>query len=203
MRVPFRSWIGAAGAPCCQRAGQSRRLPNPDSLLIDTVGWMDGQRIVIFGQRRGELSRGFVQSIDGGPPRVFTPPGLGVYSPWWWALPVSTDGRVAARNQKGEVGIFFLDGRPSVPIPGLRENEVPVQWTSDGLSLLVTSGTGAPRVVDRIDLGTGRRTRVLEITAREKAGLRLSIVAVSPDAKYYVHSYSRLLSDLYVVEGLK
>jgi dipeptidyl aminopeptidase/acylaminoacyl peptidase len=182
--------------------GQSRRLPNPDNLLIDTLAWMDSQRIVMLGQRRGELSRAFVQSVDGGPPRPFTPPGMGVSSPWW-ALPVSSDGRIIARNEHGDVSIFFVDGRSPVPISGIRENEVPIQWTSDGLGLLVTSGTGAPRVVDRIDLGTGRRTRVLEITAREKAGLRLSIVAVSPDAKYYVHSYSRLLSDLYVVEGLK
>jgi len=28
-------------------------------------------------------------------------------------------------------------------------------------------------------------------------------VAISRDAKYYIHSYSRLLSDLLVVNGLK
>jgi hypothetical protein len=35
------------------------------------------------------------------------------------------------------------------------------------------------------------------------AGLRLSVFGISRDAKYYVHSYARLLSELYVVEGLK
>jgi hypothetical protein len=31
----------------------------------------------------------------------------------------------------------------------------------------------------------------------------LSVFAISRDAKYYVHSYSRLLSDLFLVTGLK
>ena len=41
------------------------------------------------------------------------------------------------------------------------------------------------------------------IRAHDPAGLRQSIFAISRDAKYYVHSYSRLLSDLVVVNGLK
>jgi hypothetical protein len=32
---------------------------------------------------------------------------------------------------------------------------------------------------------------------------RLSVFGISRDAKYYVHTYARLLSDLDVVEGLK
>jgi hypothetical protein len=37
------------------------------------------------------------------------------------------------------------------------------------------------------------------------AGLRLTLLALSPDGdgRYHVHSYSRLLSSLYVVEGLR
>jgi hypothetical protein len=37
----------------------------------------------------------------------------------------------------------------------------------------------------------------------DPAGLRLSVFGISRDAKYYVHTYARLLSDLYVVDGLK
>lgn len=39
--------------------------------------------------------------------------------------------------------------------------------------------------------------------SRSRAGLRLSVFGISRDAKYYVHTYARLLSDLYVVEELK
>jgi len=37
----------------------------------------------------------------------------------------------------------------------------------------------------------------------DAAGLRLSVFGISRDAKHYVHTYARLLSDLYVVDGLK
>jgi hypothetical protein len=118
-------------------------------------------------------------------------------------LPITPDGRTIAQNLQGELGIYYVDGRPPTRITGLGPEDVPIEWTADRRGIYVTSGNGAPRIVDRVDLATGRRTRVLEVMAREKAGLRLSILEISPDAKYYVHTYARLLSDLFVVEGLK
>jgi hypothetical protein len=53
------------------------------------------------------------------------------------------------------------------------------------------------------DLASGRRTPALTIRAHDAAGLRLTAFAVSHDAKYYVHTYARMLSDLYVIDGLK
>ncbi len=54
-----------------------------------------------------------------------------------------------------------------------------------------------------LGLASGQRTPVATIRAHDPAGLRLSIFGISRDAKYYVHTYAGLLSDLYVVEGLK
>jgi hypothetical protein len=53
------------------------------------------------------------------------------------------------------------------------------------------------------DLSTGKRTPATTIRAHDPAGLRQSMFKISRDAKYYVHSYSRLLSGLLVVNGLK
>jgi WD40 repeat protein len=181
--------------------GQSRRLPNPDTLLYDALGWSTEREVILFGQKPGMPPRGYRQSIDGGPPKAFTPPG--VTAARWWVLPIAANGRVTAQNVTGEIGIYHVDGRPPTPLSGLAPGELPIQWTADGRGLYVTHGSGAPRIVERLDLDTGRRTRVLEVMAREKAGLRLSIIAVTPDARYWVHSYARLLSDLFVVEGLK
>ena len=77
-----------------------------------------------------------------------------------------------------------------------------MQWLADGQGLLVAR-PGSPWIIERLDLSSGQRTPALEIRAREAAGLRLSIVAVSPDGRHYVHSYSRLLSQLFLVEGLR
>jgi hypothetical protein len=54
-----------------------------------------------------------------------------------------------------------------------------------------------------LDRETGRLQPVREVEARETSGLRSTILASTPDAKYLVHSYSRLLVDLYLAEGLK
>jgi hypothetical protein len=82
-------------------------------------------------------------------------------------------------------------------------HEVPVQWLADGKGMLVAHGNGSPWNLDRLDFATGRRTSALQIRVREAAGLRLSMFAMSRDGRHYVHSYSRLLTDLFVVEGLK
>lgn len=81
--------------------------------------------------------------------------------------------------------------------------DVVVQWSSDGRGLLVGHRDGLPWVVERLDLVSGRRTPAVTIRAHDAAGLRLSVFGISRDAKYYVHTYARLLSDLYVVDGLK
>ena len=78
-----------------------------------------------------------------------------------------------------------------------------MQWSPDGRLLLVAHRDGLPWVVGRLDLASGRRTPAASIRAHDSAGLRLSVFGISQDAKYHVHTYARLLSDLYVVEGLK
>jgi hypothetical protein len=183
--------------------GESRRLPNPDGLLYDAAGWLNNREVILFGQKPGTAARGYRQSIEGGPPKPFTPDGMAVTPSSWWVLPISPDGRVVAQTADGQPGIYDVNGGPPTPLTVLAPNDTPIEWTPDGKSLYVSSGDGVPRVVDRLDLATGRRTRVLEVNAREKAGLRLSVLALSPDARYYVHTYARLLSDLFVVEGLK
>ena len=98
--------------------------------------------------------------------------------------------------------IYRIDGAAPEPIAGLAAGDVPAQWTLDGRGLLVAHGEGLPWVVERLDLSTGKRTPATTIRAHDPAGLRQSMFAISRDAKYYVHSYSRLLSDLLVVNGL-
>ena len=185
-------------------AGQTRTLPNPEKLLFDTVAWLpDSRRIVMFGQQQGQLSRVYIQDIDAGPPRPFTPEGVGVRSVRWWTMPVSPDGtRVIGMGADGQVTIFHLSDGTSSRVPGLRGDEFVVQWLKDG-NLLVTRAGRLPWLIERLNASTGQRTTALEIGPRESAGLRLSVLAISTDGRHYVHSYSRLLSDLFLVEGLR
>ena len=184
--------------------GESRMLPNPDQIVYNLVGWQDATRVVGFGQKSGERSRGYVQDINGGPPRPFTPEGVTATLVRWWALPIAPDGkRVVGADEHATPMIYSIDGAAPAPIPELAAGDVPVQWTPDGRGLIVAHGEGLPWVVERLDLSTGTRTPATTIRAHDPAGLRQSMLAISRDAKYYVHSYSRLLSDLLVVNGLK
>ena len=184
--------------------GASRTLPNPEQIVYNLVGWQNATHVVGFGQKSGGRSRGYVQDISGGPPRAFTPEGMTATVVRWWQLPVAPDGtRVVGADEHGTPVIYRIDGSAAEPIAGLAAGDVPVQWTPDGRGLIVAHGEGLPWVVERLDLSTGTRTPATTIRAHDPAGLRLSIFAISRDARYYVHSYSRLLSNLVVVNGLK
>jgi Tol biopolymer transport system component len=178
-------------------------LPNPDRIVYNLAGWQDATHVIAFGQKSGERSRGYVQDINDGPPRAFTPEGMIAALVRWWALPISPDGtRVVGADEHGTPVIYRIDGSAAQPIAGIAAGDVPVQWTPDGRGLIVAHGDGLPWVVERLDLSTGTRTPATTIRAHDPAGLRQSMVAITRDAKYYVHSYSRLLSDLLVVNGL-
>jgi WD40 repeat protein len=184
--------------------GTSRELPDPDKILFGVTGWLDNAHVIGFGQKAGDHSQGFVQDVNGGLPRRFTPEGANVTSTRWWTLPVSPDGtRVVGADEQDRTMIYRVSGGAPEPVHNLNADDIVVQWTPDGRGLLVAHGDGLPWVVERLDLASGQRTPAVTIRAHDPAGLRLSVIAVSRDAKFWVHTYSRLLSDLYVVEGLK
>jgi hypothetical protein len=184
--------------------GTSRELPDPEKILFTVVGWLDNTHVIGFGQKTGDHSQGFVQDVNGGPPHRFTPEGAAVNSTRWWTLPVSPDGtRVVGVDEQARTMIYRVSGGAPEPVQNLNAEDIVVQWTPDGRGLLVAHGNGLPWIVERLDLASGQRTPAVTIRAHDPAGLRLSIIGVSQNAKYWVHTYSRLLSDLYVVEGLK
>jgi AraC-like DNA-binding protein len=73
--------------PTCP--GESRTLPDPEGIVFNNAGWLDASRVIGFGQKIGERSQGYIQDINGGPPRRFTPEGATVKVPTWWSPPIS------------------------------------------------------------------------------------------------------------------
>jgi len=97
-----------------------------------------------------------------------------------------------------------VEGGAPIPIPGLEEGEVPVQWTADRRSLYVYRPAQAPARVFLLDLSSGRRTLWKELMPFDRAGASSVLnIAIAPDGKSYAYDYGQVLSDLYLVEGLK
>ena len=206
---PDASWVVAFTGDAPPRIllhptgpGESREVPNEHSILFDSIGWLpDGERLVAFGAAPTERSRGWVIDIDGGAARAFSEEGPSVV----WAAPVvSPDGsRVIGQDAGGRPKIYSLDGGPPQSISGMAEDERVLQWAEGGKALFVGLRVGAAWQVRRLHLETGSETPWAEITPREVAGLRLSWVYLTPNGRFWAHSSSRLLSDLYVVEGIR
>jgi dipeptidyl aminopeptidase/acylaminoacyl peptidase len=179
-------------------------LPNPENIVFNKGGWLDANRIIAFGQKAGERSQGYIQDINSGPPRRFTPEGAELSVATWWTLPISPDGtRVIVTDDQGSAVIYPIAGGPPTPVQHLKSGDVVVQWSADGRGLLVAHREGLPWLVERMDLVSGQRTPAVTIRPHDAAGLRLSFFGISRDGKYYFHNYARLMSDLFVVEGLK
>jgi serine/threonine protein kinase len=183
-------------------AGESREVPNIRHILIDSIGWLPGgNELVAFGSTPAERSRGWLINVDDGSVRPFTEEGVSVV----WAPPViSPDGtRVVGQNVENRWRIYPVDGGPSGAIPGVTEDDRVLQWADDGRELFVGRRAGPAWQIRRVDLASGDETPWTEITPKENAGLRLSGVYLTPNGRFWAHYYSRLLTDLYVAEGVQ
>jgi hypothetical protein len=162
----------------------------------------DGRSILFAGSEPGHGVRLWVQSVEGGKPRPITPEGVTAALP---GFTVSPDGKfVAAIGPERKAMLFPLDGSSPRPLPGLEPGEYPLRFTPDGRTLYVWRRGDVPVRVFRLDVETGRRELWKELLPADPAGVeRISNVLVTPDGKGYAYCYARLLSDLFVVEGLR
>jgi len=164
--------------------------------------WLpDNKSLLIAGSAPNQGTRLYLQSVDGGAPRAVTTEGINTAFPGY---AISPDGRFVAVVGPDHRGLMFpiAGGSPS-PIPGLADGEYPLRFTPDGRTLYVWK-RDVPAHVYAIDVASGRRELWKDLMPLDPAGIeRISNVVVTPDGKSYAYTYSRQLSDLFVVEGLK
>ncbi len=143
-----------------------------------------------------------VQSLDGGKARAITPEGIAVGLP---GFAVTSDGKgVAAIGPDHKCALYPVEGGTPRPVAGLEEGEFPLRFSPDNRSLFTWKRGDVPARVSKVDVETGRREVWKELLPADPAGVeRISNVLVAPDGKSYAYCYARLLSDLFVVEGLK
>jgi hypothetical protein len=162
----------------------------------------DGRRLLIAGNEPGRAVRCYIQDLEGGAPHPITPEGTTIYS---HGHSVSPDGRfVAALSTERRLTLYPVDGGDPLPLPGLDSRDRPIRWSEDGRYLYVSPPGVRSVKVYRLDLATQKKELWKAIAPADQAGLDfLGYVQITPNAKAYAYTYSRVLSDLYLVEVLK
>jgi eukaryotic-like serine/threonine-protein kinase len=153
----------------------------------------DGKRIVFKGSEPGHGARTWIQDLAGGGPRAVTLEGVS-------GILLSPDEQfIAAVDTESRVWIEPLGGAQAAEVKGIDRGEFPVGWSNDGKSLFIARTEHLPVKIYRLEIASGKRELVQELSPRDPAGVfpDICMVYATPDGKAFVYSYFRLQSDLY------
>lgn len=182
-------------------AGEVRTIATGDVQVQTARYFPDEKRILELGNAiNANGQRLWVQDADGVKPRPITPEGVDTRL----AGTISPDGKqVAAVDPNGKISIYPVDGGDAIPVPGSEVGERPLEWLPNGKSLLVVRAE-RPNVVYEMEISTGKRKPFRTIPVPDgMRGEDLGTPIFSADFKSYVYAYTRIVSDLYIVDGLQ
>jgi Tol biopolymer transport system component len=203
---PDAEWVitkSAKGGPLTlvpTGAGEAKPLTH-DAISYGSARWLpDGKRLLASGIEAGHGARDYIIDLNNGDSKPITPEGFaGVH--------LSPDGRsTVVHGPDGKWEIWPLDGSGIRLIPGLDSIYYVAGWSRDGASVYVTSDKQNERIakVYKADIATGKmelwRTFGAEANA-DNGGL--GGLVLSSDETAYAYVYDRVLSEAYVVTGLK
>jgi eukaryotic-like serine/threonine-protein kinase len=191
--------------------GAPRRVPLSGFTFTDLrVDLMpDGKSVLLWGRRQNEAVGFHVLDLATGNVKKISAPGA---SPFAFQQVFSPDGKWIAYVQvkgpttEGEnlVDISRVDGTEAHQAMVIGKGEALAGWGPDSASLLVWDRNKVPADVDRIDIASGRRTRVATVQPPDAVGIGgIPSLQMTPDGTAYTYNVVRRLSELYLVEGLK
>ena len=161
--------------------------------------WLPDSKSIVFSTAEPDHGpRTYLLDIQGGTPRPLTPEGT-------TGAVVSPDGKfLLATDLKRQRWLYpIAGGEPQKLNIAPKPTERLLSFSRDGKSVLVRTRT-VPAQITRIDLATGKRELWKEIVPADPAGVQsIPSLRLSADGKSYAYSTGRILSDLYVVEGLQ
>jgi dipeptidyl aminopeptidase/acylaminoacyl peptidase len=183
--------------------GEPRELKVDGSFESGAAWFPDSRRVVVGGAvGKGAYRLYVIDTLDEtvkpvSPERIWSG---GVRS-----FAVSPDARfVAGMNAEEKVVLYPLDGSAPVAVPGVEKGEIPIQWSADGQSLFVYRPTSLPASVHRVTLASGQREVWRQLTASDPAGVyKIAPVTITPDGSAYAYTAMRVLSELYLTEGVR
>jgi serine/threonine protein kinase/Tol biopolymer transport system component len=182
-------------------AGESRTISTGEVQVHQAYFFPDARHVLEVGSASaGHGLRLWVQDAEQGAPRPISPEGVSVR----YRTCISPDGKqVAARDPEGKPTIYSVADGTAFVVPNSEDGDETVAWTADGKALLV-GRSEIPNRVFMIDLASGQRKLFKSFPSADPTGLvDNSPPNFSRDLKSYVYSYTRITSDLYIVDGLR
>ncbi len=183
-----------------------RELPRG---TLDSIGWAwwtpDGRRVVFGGAEKDRGGRFYILQPPDGQPRPISPEGTGCTTPGQVWVPCfrfqEDQGRLIRISE-----LRSLDGGETRPAPWIGPDDSVIAWSPDGRHAFVAGSEQPSFRVFRVEVATGRREPWLDTSPPDPAGVDAPAwvrAALSPDGRYYAYGYTRTLSDLLLVEGLR
>lgn len=170
-----------------------------------TAAWFsDNRRFVFTGVEKGRRQL-YIQDIQGGEPSAISgSQNLDMDV----GCSLSPDQKYLAAIAAGidrKIRIVPVAGGPPRVVPGVAPGEEPAGWTADGRALYVYRPNAMnPTKIYLVDVASGQRKFWKEIMPADPAGaFGITGLIVNPGGKSYAYTVWRILSDLYVVTGLR
>jgi serine/threonine protein kinase/Tol biopolymer transport system component len=171
--------------------------------LIPSIGgqfFPDSRHIAFAAHEPGHSSRIYAMSLDGGQARAISPEAFSMR----YTGALSPDGRRLAALTSDGLAMVSVDGGEPQPVLGSSPGDLPLSWSEDGQTLLVGVRGETGCSVSRLELKSGTKTLWKVFSPPDTAGLYGSRCPLfSADKQHYVFGYTRILSDLFLVENLK
>ena len=178
-------------------AGEAKVFPKDGVSVFAAVFLPGGKQVLVTGSEPGHGPRLYVRDFAGGKPRAVSPEGYG-------GGLASPDGKWATvRGPDRKRYLYPLSGGEPKPIPGLGPEDAPLQFSPDGRFLYIAATSEAPAQVYRLDLATGKKELWKSLMPADAAGVSAINPLPTPDGSAYVYNYTRVLSDLFLVDGVK
>ncbi|HEY1463677.1 MAG TPA: hypothetical protein VGF44_09695, partial [Terriglobales bacterium] len=181
--------------------GQPVQIPLPQLEHVDNGSAMflpDGRHLILTGNEHGHSRRTYEMDLNGHDFHAVTADGQVAQLP-------SPDGKyLASMGMGGKLVIYSMDGGAPQYIPALPADYSPVQWDKDGQSLYVASPLTVPMHIYKVEVKTGKMAEIKTISPADSDGVvYISPILSDTSGSVFVYSYYQLLSNLYVISGLK
>ena len=116
---------------------------------------------------------------------------------------LAPDGRTLLLTlQDGSRRASSIGGDAPRPVSALAPADRLVAWSSDSRAVYVQRGLDVPAILDRVDLATGTRTMVRQLTPPGgDAVATMYVIDWVDDGGWFAYNYRSLTSTLFVVTG--